>query len=455
MKRFNRPLTVVFAASFFATAIGHAEEKNDDATPAIEPLAQVQTDADGSTDVESDANEAAESFRQRYKVGYTERPIFGGPNSPVGQLEEGDRVTEPAFRFPAIYDATEPWREWKRRQNEKHGLQISGHYSTLYQRLSESLTDIDSASSGVFRTNAKWTVLGRGTPDTGSIVATVDHRHRFRDIAPADLGAQAGYIGVAGTLYSDTDWVIVNLNWQQSFNDGTAGLLAGRYDPSDYMNVLGYANPWTTFSNLSILLDSSVAYPDAGWGAGGGSWFQDQWYVVAGFNDANGKLTDDLEFFDGGAEFFSWGEVGWSPGKDQRYFKNVHVTAWHVDDRDDAGIDSAQGVTLAANWTFDETWMTFARAGFSDGDAPIYDTSATLGFIWRFQRRSDLAGIGINWGDPPDDSLSRQTTSEAFWRFQFAQNFTITPSVQLLLDPALNDEDDQVWVYGLRMRLTF
>jgi porin len=99
--------------------------------------------------------------------------------------------------------------------------------------------------------------------------------------------------------------------------------------------------------------------------------------------------------------------------------------------------------------------MPFVRAGFSEGDAPIYNTSATVGFIRRFAFRSDLAGIGVNWGDPPADSLPEQITTEAFWRFQFAQNFAITPSVQWLLDPALNDEEDQVWVYSLRMRLTF
>jgi len=204
-----------------------------------------------------------------------------------------------------------------------------------------------------------------------------------------------------------------------------------------------------------VLLDSSVAYPDAGWGAGAGTWMANQWYVVGGFNDANGKVTDDLEFYDGGAEFFTFAEVGWSPGKDDRYFKNLNLTAWHVDEREDAGIDSAQGIAFAANWTFDKTWMPFVRAGWSEGNAPIYNTSATVGFIRKFQFRSDLTGIGINWGDPPDDALSEQTTAEAFWRFQFAQNFAITPSVQLLLDPALNDEEDQVWVYSLRMRLTF
>ena len=36
-----------------------------------------------------------------------------------------------------------------------------------------------------------------------------------------------------------------------------------------------------------------------------------------------------------------------------------------------------------------------------------------------------------------------------------SKNLAITPSVQLILDRALNPVDDEVWVWGLGMRLTF
>ena len=91
----------------------------------------------------------------------------------------------------------------------------------------------------------------------------------------------------------------------------------------------------------------------------------------------------------------------------------------------------------------------------SDAAAPIYNDSFSLGLIHKFLYRSDLVGIAANWGSPPDDSLRDQTTIEAFWRFQFSQGLAITPSVQLLIDPALNPVDDEIWVFGLRIRLSF
>jgi len=78
--------------------------------------------------------------------------------------------------------------------------------------------------------------------------------------------------------------------------------------------------------------------------------------------------------------------------------------------------------------------------------------------IYKYQRRSDLGGIAINWGRVPKKFFPNeptQTTIETFWRFQFAQNFEITPSLQFLIDPASNPAVDDITVLGLRMRITF
>ena len=64
--------------------------------------------------------------------------------------------------------------------------------------------------------------------------------------------------------------------------------------------------------------------------------------------DANGSITDE-SFFGDGAEFYSWGEVGWSPSRAEQYFTNVHLMAWHVDEREDNGIPSSHGIAIGAH----------------------------------------------------------------------------------------------------------
>ncbi len=71
--------------------------------------------------------------------------------------------------------------------------------------------------------------------------------------------------------------------------------------------------------------------------------------------------------------------------------------------------------------------------------------------------RKDLFGLGLNWSRPSETGvgpgLDDQYTMEAFYRLQLSQNFAITPDVQLLIDPALNPQEDRLWVIGLRGRL--
>ena len=390
------------------------------------------------------------------RTGYTERksPPFGGRDSPAGEIAEADTIKDPALRFPQFDNEFDTWTSWKKRMNEENGLRFSMHYSTMYQKVSDELpgTD-DDAFGGVFRGTVQWALLNKGQGNEGNLNLMIDHRHAFSDTAPAGLAGSAGYIGVTSLFYTDTDWTVINLNWQQSLNDGNSGFIVGRYDPNDYMNVLGYVNPWTIFSNLESSLDVSVALPDSSWGIGAGHWFNDNWYVLGGINDANGLGSDDLEWFDGGSEFFKYAHLGWSPSKDERYFKNIHVLVWDVDEREDAGVPEANGVSIAMNWTWNNEWMPFARIGFSDGDAPIYNDSVTVGLIKKYLYRSDLYGFSFTWGESPVDTLPDQKKLEAFWRFQFSETLAITPSIQYLKDPALNPDEDSVWIFGLRTRL--
>ena len=388
-------------------------------------------------------------------AGYEDRGInFGSPNTPARLLVEEDLRTEPLFRFPQIDDSMQTWWDFKSRVNSNYGLRFGVDYTMLYQKLSDSQTDEDHALSGILRGYGEWTPFDRQSKNAGRLVFKVDNRHKITgDVTAANLGGEAGYIGQTGVLFNDIGWEVIDFNWQKGIGD-RGGLIAGRFDPMDYLAVLGYANPWTAFSNAATLLNPAIAFPDASWGIGGGSWLTDSWYWKGSVNDANGSLTN-YEWFRDGSEFFKWGEVGWSPSRDERYTANVHLMAWHVDDREEVGLDSADGFSVGANWTTtDQRWMVFGRAGWSDGDAALYEESYTAGFMRKFRRNSDLLGLALNWGQPPQEELDAQTTGEFFYRLQLSQNLAITPNLQLLRDPALNQEEDTVWVAGLRVRLT-
>lgn len=393
--------------------------------------------------------------RKKGKAGYKSDPSFGGPATPGEQLAEDDAIKQPAISFPFINRTLRPWFDWKRRLNEESGLEFGIAYTALYQAVNDAPDGANSeAGSGVLRLSGQWTLLNRGSKNSSRIVFSADHRYAYTNTAPGDLGFEVGYLGIPGALFSDINTVLGDLYWLQLFSDGTGGFIFGRYDPNDYFDVLGYANPWTTFQNLAILFNASIALPDWSTGFGIGQWITNQWYVRGAINDVNG-VAAETELFEDIDERYTTVEVGWSPSRDKRLFNNAHVTVWHADEREKVGIEDAKGIAVGANWTIDETWMMFMKAGWSDGTAPLYSKSITLGVTHNLETRSDLTGAAINWGKPSGGNLDEQITAEVFYRFQLAQNLAVTPSIQLLINPALNTEEDQIWLGSLRVRSTF
>lgn len=443
-----------FSSLLLAILLGVSPVLAEDSADHQKPEDEDRTGVTAKDSAGPEIGDHDESEAPTHKSGYSEKPNFGPTSSIPAQLEEDDRVKNPVIRYASVDGGLKPWFDKKKELNEFLGFKLGLDFNTMYQSTNDSLTDEDRFWSGIARVYGTWTVLNKGQKAKGSLVWSLEHRHNIHYLlTPGDVAGQIGYIGLTGTNFSDAGAILGNLYWQQYFADGNGGIVAGRFDPNDFMDVLGYFNPYTTFSNLAVGTNESIALPDFSWGVGAGLWFTDRVYLLGSVSDANGTVTNE-KFFEGGSELFSQAEIGWSPGKDERYYTNIHLTLWHVDERKDLGIESSRGIAIGANKTWNETWMVFARVGWSEGSAPISNQAYTIGLGRLFRQWSDVLGIGINWGDPPDKSLARQTTAEFFYRMQLSEQWQLTPSVQYIKNPALNDETNSVWLFGLRMRLT-
>jgi len=388
------------------------------------------------------------------RSGYEPDNIGYGSRSSVSKQLYLDNLFVPdALRFPEFDKSIQPYYEWKRNIREKHNLQFGQDYTALYQKASDSLTDTDSASAGVYRFYGRWLAVGKDNKDAGALVFKIENSHKYGAVSPNDFNKSLGYLGSTGTLYSDTGWVLNDFNWQQRFNNNKGGFVIGRADPNDYMDVVDYANPWTTFQNQNVLENRSIAIPDTGFTAGIGYAFDDQWYLKLAAHDANGSL-DDPGFFEQGAEFFSFAEIGWTPAIDERDLKDIHVTLWHVDKRVSESVPEGEGIAIGASWSFDREWLIFGRTGQSRGKASNMKRSTTLGINHIWKAYLDVFGLAVNYSEPLDERLREQTTMETFLKIKLAQNIAITPSFQLLINPALNPQQDHIQIYGLRVRVT-
>lgn len=78
---------------------------------------------------------------------------------------------------------------------------------------------------------------------------------------------------------------------------------------------------------------------------------------------------------------------------------------------------------------------------------------------YRPKRKEDKLSLGLNWGRPSTetfgDGLRDQYTAAFYYRYQLLKSLAITPDLQLLVNPSLNDNEDMIVVSGIRARLNF
>lgn len=393
---------------------------------------------------------------------YVVVPQFGGPASVGGQVNADQEKKRSAYHFEGLSRSMQPFYDFKEKIKEENGFAFGGDYQSIYQKVSESPGE-DHAAGGIIRFYGSWTVLGHNAVDKGTLVFKVENRHRLgTDIAPQQLGAEIGYAGLTAIVYSDAGTLLTNLYWQQSFKNNQLAFLAGIVDATDYLNLYGLVNPWTDFSNLSFSTDATIPVPNQGLGAAVRGTFLDNYYVLAGFTDANGdpaKTQDSLDGFFDENEYFKHIELGWFASWQDNFTDNIHLTVWQVDERKNAQVNDGWGSAFSFSRKINQRWLPFFRAGYSDGGGAFLQRSLTAGIGYFSSARDDVLGVGINWGQPSKetygDGLDDQYTAEVFYRMQLFQHVTVTPDVQLLINPALNPDEDSIWVAGLRARVVF
>jgi porin len=385
---------------------------------------------------------------------------FGGPNSVPGQLADDARLTESLTGRTLGHG----YFDWKDGVREKHGLSFTLDYTAGLVGATNTLNDEDTFVGGVVRFFGSWDLVGRESGNTGSFIWKVKNRHKYTDIPPSGTASQIGYAGTTFPTFSNIGNRLTNLYWKQNLNQGRLEIIAGMIDTTDWVDLYALASPWTGFSNFVFATGgASIAVPDdAALGAYINAMITDNLYIIGGLADTNADSTDPFNGFDtffNDHEFFTTVELGWVTSQDRFYFDNTHITYWHADEREKAGVSSGWGVNFSLEHAFDDKWMPFVRAGYADDGGTLLQKTISAGLGYHWGSKNSLLGLGFNWGQPNEDTfgpgLDDQYTVELFTRLQVMRNLQVTPDIQYIKDPAKNPEADHSWVYGLRARLIF
>jgi len=378
---------------------------------------------------------------------------FGGPQSVGGQLQTENEFKDTAVRIHFLKRALRPWYDIKNRVKEKLGIQYGLTYTSLYQVATKSL-DEHQAAGGIFALQVQWDLLGRKTPDTGSLIFQLQNRHRLgTKIPPNSLFRSLGSSVSTARSFSDFGWAVTDLHWQQLLFNRHAGFAIGKLHLTDYLDLFALSSSKTGFMNKNFSENPTIAFPKQGLGANIFIMPNNNLYLLAGLADANGdpRKSGFNTFFDE-AEYFTAVEIGWISSFDKRTFDNIHITGWHSDKRKNADVPKGYGVAMGAEWRFREKWLPFFRAAWSNGDASSLEAYVSGG-LGIYLKSHDVIALGLNWGKPSSDGQRDEYTMELFYRIQVTQILALTPDIQLIIDPSNNPDDDFIAVFGLRARL--
>ena len=414
-----------------------------------------------------------QAVAEEQRSSFEDIPVFGGPSATGAELKAENA---PAPTGDMIKDLMPGWFAKKEQVMQEHGLAYGINYSTLYMKANNAVGE-DNAWGGMLQLPASWTVMNnKKANSTGTIVFKLENRHKIStDLAPQDLGlgtfgpdgvAGLGAVSIVGTQFSDKDWILTNLFWQHKMKGGKLNYVVGQIDNTDFLDIYAAINPQSAFMNLNFSTNPSIGIPDQGFGGYGGAMITDNIYVVAGLMDARARPDEPFEsfkdFFDKN-EYFKHIEIGYTPSFDRRYFDNIHFVYWDSDEQtnDQGAITEAKGSgwTVSAAHFFNDKYLPFIRYGDSDGGGGALNEkvlSAGLGIYWG--ETGNAFGVGLSRSTPSSltiaPGLNDQTTAEVFYRYMLSKHLAITPDIQYIKDPALNPNDDSIWIAGIRVRLT-
>lgn len=395
------------------------------------------------------------------KAGYNQAPTLEGPNGVTSLLAEDDAITGGALQTKTMRQLMAPWYAFKKRLNDNYGLQLSFSHQTLFQSANETLTGISKAAGARGQIQGAWTLLGRGTQNSGKLTFSFQNRNAVnQQIPPSQLAGQFGSISGSGTGFNDVGMIVNEFAWRQSLFDGRFKFIVGNMSAISWYNTSALSSSLRGFQNTGLQSSLSKPTPGRGLGFGIGVEITPNFVVVAGIHDANSTAKESPFDTIGQQEYYTAIEFRYLPSDKKRWkWDTLKLQFWHQNALVEKGIAESSGLTFQASHLFNDRWYPFVMGGWSDGNASTFkqDLIAGLGVAVDTKNRpaDDAFGMAIGWGKPSNDAYQEQLTAEIFYRLQLFESFAITPSVQIVRNPAANPTDDMVVLWGLRTRIQF
>lgn len=388
--------------------------------------------------------------------------VMGRPGSVAARLRLDAEPKEYLFQFPGVSEALKPWYDWKANLDKNHGFRFAISYTAFYQKAKHVFGTEDDAAGFDLDISGTWTFLGRGTDSPTKLGFGFFRRDTLgTEMPPQRLFTQYGALYSNAAPYGEEDLVVGELWIQQKFRN-TYGFRVGKIFPVTAYDYFPFKNFRTDFVDFNQVTNATIPLPGNGLGAFAVYRPRPDIMLRLGVHDANADVQKSgFDTFKSG-ELFKIFEVGFDTGLVAREpgrppGGSVHVSLWHQDKRNEAGIDDGRGVGVSAVQRFGR-FTPFVRYGYADvnarGPTPAkHMANAGLVVDGIFGQANDRIGVGYTWSDPADRALKNQSEIDAYYRVQLTPEIQVGPTLSVIFDPVRNPEKDRITVWGFRTRI--
>jgi porin len=349
---------------------------------------------------------------------------------------------------------------WKQlnQTTEQFGLKVGLAYTVVFQAASAGPGDRDTAGGDV-DLFGDWRLLGeKGGQNNGYLYFAVENRHGFcSDTAPNALKSEIGSLWGTVNGFGEQHLTVKELYWQQHLGGDKLIVRVGKLDPENYYNSNYWQSDSKYFMNAAFSSFPVRAFPGQGLGVNVTAKLSDQWYISTGVQDAQGKKTETgFDTFFHGFNLFSAFEVGYTPTFEGMGRGNYRFTAWYRDHGENNSQPHDSGFDISFDQHISKHLVPFFRAGWGEGNINGIEYMISTGVGWqgRLLTDSDVLGIGAAWGRPSDHDLDDQYAAEMFYRLQVSPDNQLTVGYQVIVDPALDEDNHVVGVFEMRWRVS-
>lgn len=313
-----------------------------------------------------------------------------------------------------------------------------------------------TTAAGDFDVLLRWSPVGAGTADSGSLFCSGEYRYKIGSATPASLGRTIGTLIPTVDGFGERPFVLKELYWEQKLLDGKFRFGLGRIDLGNLFGSHRLQSANSFFFNQAFSGLPTSNNPGPGLAAAAQLKLSDWLSVSGGAGDANGEATSArfTRLFEDG-ELLTFTEIAVLPQKENRGVGRFRLSFWHRDAGEATGRPAGQGVTLSCDQDLGERWVVFGRYGWSDGELTNVRHSVQAGATCEDVFVKDgLLGIAAAWAAPTSRVGRDEKIIEVFQRFQVTEMVQFTIGVQGIFDPTNAPRDRALCVLSLRLRVS-